>query len=120
MSIPNDLLADDLERIFQDWQEPVTYRRVSSTYDPQTQTRSETLTDTVVQGVVRTVTSRPVPRTASAALAGDVLVLIRDAEIPERPPRRSSRLVHNSNVYEIVGYQHSTDGFAWQIQTRRV
>jgi hypothetical protein len=120
MAISSDLLAADLGRIFGDWAEEVTYRQVASTFDAQTQTRSETLTDTTVQAVVRTVTARQVRQSAGMLHAGDVQFLVRDAELPERPPRRTSRVVHGSDVYQIVGYQRSVDGLAWQIEGRRV
>jgi len=114
-----ELLSDDLAAVFDDWQEQVTYRQVASTLDPATETRSETPTDTLVAAVVRSISSREVADAAGMYRVGDVWVLVRDSDIPERPPRRTSRIVRAGEVYSIVGYQRSGYGLSWQLHCRR-
>lgn len=118
-NVSSEMLADDVAAVFADWQETVTYRQIAGSFDPKTETRSETPTDTPLEAVVRAVTYRQVAGSAGMYQVGDLLLLVLGADLPEQPPERTSRIERAGDLYHIVGYERSADGLVWQLQCRK-
>lgn len=118
MIIPESLLETDRDLIFTDWAEPITWRQLTATYTPETQTVSEILTDTTLQAIASGIVQHPGADTAGQYLTGDQTFLIKAADIPGGVPTTTSRLIHHGTEYDVLSWGLSTAG-VYVIRTRK-
>lgn len=120
MEISADLIEGDRERLFADWAEPVVFREVAQTYEPETGQLEESFTDWALSAVVSASPSKATRGTAGQHEAFDVSFVVRPEDLPAGASLSTSRVVQGGTVYTIVGTQRSATGVLLELRCRRV
>ena len=113
------LLEVDLDVAFADWGVAVTYREVSQSYVPATQQASEVFTDTSVTALISGDAGQPTVGTAGQHTSDLIEFFVKQADLPSGEPKLTSRILHGSQEYDIVGYANSEDGLTYQLLCRK-
>lgn len=108
-NISDDLLGSHHNLFFEDWKRTVTYTRVSSSTNIDTGAITETTTASSVDAVPTSKTERIVGSSGGRYLVYERRFEIKTADLPEDPPRTTSRITHDL-VYDVVAHQKSADG----------
>ena len=118
MVVPEERLKEDRDREFLDWGREVTYRRVTTVYDPGLQRVSETHADTLVTAIVGRGESEPAGETAGQHLTGVVHFLMKSEDVPAGGPSLTDRIVVDGREYDMVRFELAGDELVHAIDGR--
>ena len=119
MTIPTTMLKSDRDRQFDDWGEPIVFREVTQTYDSQTQKVVETFVDTSLTAIVGAGSSKPTAGTAAQHLTEQIQFLIKAEELPTIAPTSTSRVVYNSQQYDVLKFDKSIHDVVYSLDCRK-
>jgi hypothetical protein len=102
MQIDATQLAEDRDRIFDDWGEPVTLRQVTQSFVPETQQIAEDVVESMLTGIVGTSPTQPVPDSRGHAHTIDLVVRVKSEEFPAAEGDISYRIVSNGTEYDVI------------------
>ena len=108
-NVTDDILNAHHDLFFDDWARSVTYTRVSSSTNISTGAGTETTTSSTVLCVVGSKKSVLVGSSGGRYLVNERTFEIKTSQLPEDPPRTTSRITHDL-VYDVVSHQKSSDG----------
>jgi hypothetical protein len=117
MTIPSSLLTADRDQQFADWGTPVTFRRITQTYDPQTQQIAEEIADTTITAIVGSAPFHPTPNTAAQHQTGDLHLQIKAEDLPNASP--VNRIIHNDLEYNLLAITRSPASLTIHLHCRR-
>lgn len=119
MSSFDALLVQDLHLAFADWGRPVTFRQVTSQFDPARQQVTETQTETLLPALRQECAQHGTQATAQGQRERECRFLVRFADLPEDPVGVTSRIIDDGVEYAIIGSVRSPDGLTVQLDCRR-
>ena len=107
--------AEQRDHLFTVYGETVTYREISSSTNVQTGVVTPTNTDTSVTALPGSVTDKMVKDSGGRYQVGDKVFRIKNADMPETPPKTTSQIVFDSNTFDVVGHNKSSDDNMWDL-----
>ncbi len=102
MSVPASHHTDVRDLLFADWGEVVTFREISSTYDPHEGEVTESVSETLLMAIVGPRLNAPQPNTAHQVTTCERSFLFRMEDLPEDASFHSSRIQHGEDEYAIL------------------
>ena len=119
MIVPAEMLKSDRDRQFDDWGETVIFREVTQTYDPQTQQVVEAFVDTSLTAIVGEGSSKPTAGSATQHLTEKLDFLIKAEELPTTNPTSTSRVVYNTQEYDVLKFHRSIHDIVYTLECRK-
>ena len=119
MIVPQEQLRADRDRQFSDWSEMVTFRLVTTDYDPETQHVTETHDDSQLSAIIGPATNEPTRGTAARDLSGETTFLVKAEELPSGARNATSRIVAGGVEYDVVRFALSPCGLVETVTCRR-
>jgi hypothetical protein len=112
--------AEQRASCFAKFGESITYRRTADSISLTTGVITASNTDATIDEVlIGEVTARQVRDSAGKYLAGDAVFRIQDGDMPETPPKITSKIVFDSSTYIIIGHIESSDRNVWDVVARK-
>lgn len=120
MVLLSDALIDaDLDLMFADLGQEVTYRRrMATVFVPKSGTHVEAWEETELTAIPRIVSAAEVAHAAGVLRVGDQAFLIRTAELAERPSL-SGQVMWGAETYQLVAWDCRVQGRLYRIVGRR-
>ena len=120
MTIDNAQLKDDRDRLFADWGESATFRKVTQSFSPQTQQISETETTATLLAIVGTRPSANIPDAGGQAQAVDLVLQVKSEEWTGTAGEVSWRVDVRGARYAIIQQVESADQQLIELLCRKV
>ena len=105
MEVPENLVDADLERQFADWGVPIVYQLVTSAFDPETLTVTETVDATELTALASANKGGTAADTGSQVLDPQTSFTVRTAALPAMTAGQVRRLVSDGVVYDVIGVE---------------
>lgn len=102
MSVPASFHADLRDLLFADWAEVVTFREVSTAYEPADAQVSESHADSLLLAILGPGLNAPLPDTAHQHTTLTRTFLVRAEDLPAHASLTSSRILHGDDEYAIL------------------
>jgi len=116
-NVSDDILGAHHDLFFEDWKRSITYTRVSTSTNIETGAVTETTTASTLDAVAGPKMCRTVGASAGRYLVYERTFEIKTDDLPEDPPRTTSRITHDL-VYDVVSHQKSADGLVTVVTGR--
>ena len=101
-------IKDDLARAIMDWGVSITYRVVERVLDHETQQVSETLTDSICNGLVESEIQEPTAEVSGQGLDGAVRVVVAQDDLPADAPQLTDRILIDEEEYVITSFEQDS------------
>ena len=111
--------AEQRDHLFTLYGETVTYRRISNVTSLTAGTVTPTNTDTSVTALLGSVTDKMVKDSGGRYQVGDRVFRIRNADMPETPPKTTSQIIFDCKAFDVVGHDKSSDDNMWDLIGRK-
>ena len=111
--------AEQRDHLFTLYGETVTYRRIGSETNLQTGVVTPTNTDTSPTALLGSVTDKMVKDSGGRYQVGDRVFRIKNADMPETPPKTTSQIVFDSKTFDVQGHDKSSDDNMWDVIGRK-
>lgn len=102
MEINATQLADDRDRIFDDWSEPFTLRQVTQSFVPETQQIAEDVVESTLTGIIGVSPTHPTLETRGQSNTIDLVVRVKTEDFPSAPGDVTYRIVSNGTEYDVI------------------
>ena len=120
MSSVWEMSREDRDVVFGDWGEDLVLRVVTQSYDPERMTAENAIEDHEVQALVQRLPVKPTSGTGGAFLKRELMVIVRNEEIPSGEVRLTQRVLFEEREYEIASAERSTDGLVTRMECREL
>jgi hypothetical protein len=119
MPLASAQLLADRDQWFADWGEPITFREVAETFDPETLEVSQDPTDTALTAIIGEGAAKPAFSTAGQHLTDDLTVVIKAEELPTTDAAPHCRIVRSGVEYDVVSFDRSAADLVYALRCRR-
>ena len=120
MEISESQLAEDRDRIFDDWGEEFTLRQVTQSFVPETQQITEDVTDSVLIGIIGASPTSPTPDTRGQSSSLDLVVRVKVEEFPASPGDVTYRIVSHGTEYVVISQSQPAGLAVLELNCRRI
>lgn len=120
MTVTSDQLTADRDREFDDWSEPVVLRRVTQTFDPETQQIGSAFEDFNVSAIVGTLADEPLPDAGAQARTVDLIVRVKREDFPGSNGAVNWRVLYASLEYDVIEQTTGPAGHTIELRCRKV
>lgn len=103
-NISDDMLDAETDLKFSDWGKTVIYQQVSSSTNYETGVIIDTITETSLLSMTGRLGEKDLPYSNGRGQVGDRTWLFKTSDLPEFPPKDTSRIVHEGVTYQVVGH----------------
>ena len=118
-NISDDMLKDHRDAFFADWEATADYIVESRSVNYDTGAATITGTSEALTCVTTPVTDRQVQGSNGRYFVGDRYFKFRTEELPEDPPKTSSRIVYGGVSYRVISHDRSCQNHVTLILARK-
>lgn len=102
MDINATQLAEDRDRIFDDWGEPFTLRQVTQSFVPETQQIAEDVVESTLTGIIGVSPTHSTLDTRGQSNTVDLVVRVKTEDFPAIPGDVTYRIVSQETEYDVI------------------
>lgn len=106
-AISDDILRSHRDAHFDNWSREVSYVAQSRTVNYTTGAATVTGTTEALECVTRPVSDSQVAGSNGRYFVGDRLFELRTEDLPEDPPKTTSKLIFNGVNYQVISFERS-------------
>ena len=120
MSSVWEMSRDDRDLTFADWGEEIVFRVVTQNYDPERMTASNSYDDHELRVLIQRLPVQPADGTGGEFLKRELMVIVKNEEIPTGEVRLTHRIAFEEREYEIRSAERSADGYVTRMECREL
>ena len=120
MSSVWEMSRGDRDLVFADWGEEVVLRVVTQSYDPERMTAENEIEDHEILALVERLPVKTAGGTGGAFLKRELMLMLRNEEVPTGEVRLTQRIVFEEREYEICKGEKSEDGSVTRVECREL
>ncbi|MBD3673489.1 MAG: hypothetical protein HUJ26_08175 [Planctomycetaceae bacterium] len=120
MNLENTQLKADRDRLFADWGEQITFRRIAQTFTPETQQISESETEWTLLTLVGNRPSANIPAAGGQVQTIDLVLQVKAEEWSGSVGETTWRADVAGSAYEVIGQSAAADGNVIELICRKV